>query len=138
MGGIESTLRSRNTICVKDHSFLKQCLHDLQLTQFGGTFTKPFSWCQMRLPWKVWWHIDFEIRSHEFACNISVYPFKFIRWKFCEYIYNLCLRCQRIPEIVFCYQNCSDLLWEIIVLVIEKNFWNSRLKAENLQKFWDH
>ena len=25
-----------------------------------------------------------------------------------------------------------------IVLVIEKNFWNSRLKAENLQTFWDH
>ena len=39
---------------------------------------------------------------------------------------------------VFCYQNCSDLLWEKIVLVIEKNFWNSRLKAENLQIFWDH
>ena len=39
---------------------------------------------------------------------------------------------------VFCYQNCSDLLWEKIVLVIEKNFWNSRLKAENLQNFWDH
>ena len=39
---------------------------------------------------------------------------------------------------VFCYQNCSDLLWEKIVLVIEKNFWNSRLKAENFQKFWDH
>ena len=33
------------------------------------------------------------------------------------------------------------LLWPIvrkIVLVIEKNFWNSRLKAENLQNFWDH
>ena len=30
---------------------------------------------------------------------------------------------------VFCYQNCSDLLWEKIVLVIEKFFWNSRLKA---------
>ena len=27
----------------------------------------------------------------------------------------------------FCYQNCSDLLWKQIVLVIEKNFWNSRL-----------
>ena len=39
---------------------------------------------------------------------------------------------------VFCYQNCSDLLWEKIVLVIEKNFWNSRLKAENFQNFWDH
>ena len=25
-----------------------------------------------------------------------------------------------------------------IVLVIEKNFWNSRLKPENLQKFWDY
>ena len=35
-------------------------------------------------------------------------------------------------------ENCSDLLWEKIVLVIEKNFWNSRLKAENLQNFWDH
>ena len=41
------------------------------------------------------------------------------------------------PEMVFCYQNCSDLLWEKIVLVIEKNFWNSRLKAENLQNFRD-
>ena len=39
---------------------------------------------------------------------------------------------------VFCYQNCSYLLWDKIVLVIEKNFWNSRLKTENLQKFWDH
>ena len=39
---------------------------------------------------------------------------------------------------VFCYQNCSDLLREKIVLVIEKNFWNSRLKAENFQNFWDH
>ena len=41
-------------------------------------------------------------------------------------------------EMVFCYLNCSDLLWEKIVLVIEKTFWNSRLKAENLENFWDH
>ena len=41
-------------------------------------------------------------------------------------------------EVVFCYHNCSDLLWEKIVLVIEKDFWNSRLNAENLQNFWDH
>ena len=41
-------------------------------------------------------------------------------------------------SMVFCYQNCSDLLWEKIVLVIGKNFWNLRLKAENLQNFWDH
>ena len=31
--------------------------------------------------------------------------------------------------------NCSDLLWEEIVLLIEKNFWNLRLKAGNLQNF---
>ena len=40
-------------------------------------------------------------------------------------------------KLVFCYQSCSDLLWEKNVLVIEKNFWNSRLKAKNLQNFWD-
>ena len=39
--------------------------------------------------------------------------------------------------LVFCYQNCSDLLWERIILGIEKNVWNSRLKAENFQNFWD-
>ena len=43
-----------------------------------------------------------------------------------------------LGEMVFCYQNCSDLMWEKIVLVIEKNVWNLRLKAENLQNFWDH
>ena len=32
---------------------------------------------------------------------------------------------------VFCFQNCSDLQWDKIVLVIEKTFGNSRLKAEN-------
>ena len=41
-------------------------------------------------------------------------------------------------EMVFCYQNCSDLLWEKNALVIEENFWNSRLKAKNLQNLWDH
>ena len=39
--------------------------------------------------------------------------------------------------LVFCYQNCSDLLGEKIVLLIEKKFWNLRLKAENFQHFWD-
>ena len=40
--------------------------------------------------------------------------------------------CRYILKMVFCYQTCSDLLWEKIVLVVEKIFWNSRLKAENL------
>ena len=37
-------------------------------------------------------------------------------------------------EMVFSFQNCSNLLLrQKIVLVIEKNFGNSRLQAENLQ-----
>ena len=44
----------------------------------------------------------------------------------------------QIAEMVFCYQNCSDPLWEKNILVIKKNFWNSKLKAENLQNVWDH
>ena len=51
---------------------------------------------------------------------------------------NFIIKKKKILEMVFCYQNCSDLLWEKNVLVIEKNFWNSRLKAENLQNIWDH
>ena len=41
-------------------------------------------------------------------------------------------------EMVFCYRNCSDLLREKNILVIEKIVWYSRLKAENLQNVWDH
>ena len=45
---------------------------------------------------------------------------------------HVCLCCNL--GMAFCYQNSSDLLWEKIVLVIAKKFWNSSLKAENLQK----
>ena len=40
-----------------------------------------------------------------------------------------------ITVLVFCYQNCSDLLWEKNNLVNEFFFWNSRLKAKNFQNF---
>ena len=34
------------------------------------------------------------------------------------------------------YQNCSDLLWKkLLYVVFDKNFWSSRLKAENFQSF---
>ena len=33
----------------------------------------------------------------------------------------------KLLEMVFCYQNCADLLWEKIVLVIEKNVWRPRI-----------
>ena len=42
-------------------------------------------------------------------------------------------------ELVFCYQNCSDLLWEKIVLVIEKTFeirgWRPRI-FKNFEIAW--
>ena len=38
-------------------------------------------------------------------------------------------------QLLFCYQNCSDPLWEKIALVIKKKFWNSRLKAKNCKNF---
>ena len=49
-----------------------------------------------------------------------------------------CNNWSNYPEMVFCFQNCYDPFWEKNILVIEKNFWNSRLNAENLQNFWNH
>ena len=46
--------------------------------------------------------------------------------------WNYCL------GMVFCYQNCSDLLWEKIVLVIEKNFeiaWTIYSNSERSEQF---
>ena len=51
-------------------------------------------------------------------------------------VFTIVCRCLvYFGPMVFCYQNCSDLLWEEIVLAIKKNFGNSRLKAKNLQIF---
>ena len=38
-------------------------------------------------------------------------------------------------EMVFCYQKCSDLLWEKIVLVIEKNFVKFEAEGREFAKF---
>ena len=43
-----------------------------------------------------------------------------------------------LAKMVFCFINFSDLLREKIVLVIVKNVWDLRLKAENFAKFWGH
>ena len=58
--------------------------------------------------------------------------------KLCGKIIPYSFKLRKTRGMVFCYQNCSDLRWEKIVLAIEKNFWYSRLKAENLQKVLDH
>ena len=39
---------------------------------------------------------------------------------------------------LFCFQNCLDLLWKTIDLLIEKNVWHLRLNAKNLQIFYSN
>ena len=39
-----------------------------------------------------------------------------------------------MQNLVFCNQNWSDLLWEKIVLVIEKNYWNSETEGQEFAK----
>ena len=70
-------------------------------------------------------HLQQGLRHHQ-DFSLNFYKFHFLQ-----------VRCV-FKKLVFCCQNCSDLLWEKIVLVIEKHCWNSRLNAENLQIFWDH
>ena len=53
------------------------------------------------------------------------------RWKKFRTYEAVCSCAQ--PKMVFCYQNCSDLLWEKVVLVIEKNIWNSRSLEQFIQ-----
>ena len=63
---------------------------------------------------------------------------------FTNICYDLLLKAERkkplakvgifYQQIVFCYQNCSDLLFDFFFLLIENVLWNSRLKAENLKK----
>ena len=131
-----------NLILMKKMS--KKCSTDQRFIRKRNTTYKIGTWSHMArivifltnrlrldgaiLAWRFWipisgspWH-----SKHQFWC------LKF----FLKFTH--CLKVFHWKSMVFCYQNCSDLLWERIVLVTEKNFWNSRLKAENLQKFWDH
>ena len=79
-------------------------------------------WCQLISP-----AFEIEITVTWFLNHIICSGI--LEWN--ELSYELGLNCIinfLVREMVFCYQNCSDLLWEKIVLVIEKN----------LQRFWDH
>ena len=70
-------------------------------------------------------HIRFRKKFHSSFELFALNPLfiSYDKWYFVSEIFLTC--CEKI---VFCYQNCSDLLWEKIVLVIEKNFWISRLR----------
>ena len=59
-----------------------------------------------------------------YSCYVKLYVtfvFKGGYKNFGNTIYLWNFSFTRLSTYVFCYQNCSDLLWEKIVLVIEKN-----------------
>ena len=106
-------------------------------------------------PWQKWihvtiicfeyifWFFDHETKTYEMPhCVPPGPPLMYYNITYRLIIFRKSLlftiSSKYLKGMVFCYQNCSDLLWEKIVLVIGKNFWNSRLKAENLQNSWDH
>ena len=75
------------------------------------------------------------VQTHNNSLEFPIFFLKFL-WLgiVCLLTWAKILLLQKYFILVFCYQNCSDPLWEKNVLAIKKNFWNSRLKAENLQK----
>ena len=52
LGYLCEVIEIKSKISVKVHSFLKQSLNNIQLIQFGGTFTKPFKLTSADISWK--------------------------------------------------------------------------------------
>ena len=115
----------------------KICLFFLLLLYYGPTFYHP--------PWKTW-------KEGGGTFLVALVCFWVICFKSLCKFYSFCIllaptlekrehctanRTLFLGIMVSCYQNYSDLLWEKDVLVIEKNVWNSMMKADNLQKVWD-
>ena len=92
----------------------------------------------------IWFIIPiFVYRYHKFFCSTRFWAISYLQncfhhqcWGTFQYWTSSLPEIERTNKsfLVFCVQNCSDLLWGTIVLVIEKNL---RLKTENLQIFWD-
>ena len=40
-----------------------------------------------------------------------------------------------VKEVVFCFKNCSEILWEKIVIVIEKNFCKFEAEGKDFTKY---
>ena len=70
-------------------------------------------------------------RSEQFLVTECFFTCSYYNTLFCRQRKNWKLSLASTTEMVFCYQNCSDLLWEKIVLVIEKKFevrvWRPRI-----------
>ena len=83
------------------------------------------SWIQHHMSWN----------QKPYLCQSSHFTY-LIFHAYLEKVGKLEIEAHRL---VFCYQNCSDLLWEKIVLLIEKNFWNRgwRPRIQIRKNYWD-
>ena len=97
-----------------------------------ATFGSRQKWCQMYFVLKnqvrsnqtSYFHLGtIHLRRQQIFTNFDPYPPAI----------GIQAKCLWRVFLILMYCECegSDLLWEKIVLAIEKNFWNSRLKAEN-------
>ena len=71
----------------------------------------------------IWWK-NYNLWWQGFCINKSIFTYGLLYDLLHFFWHVLLVMDDRFIqwEMVFCYQNCSDLLWEKIVLVIEKNF----------------
>ena len=129
----------------KSSEILEQCHVKCWLKYRNNRSVSWLLSCSLHFIWFPWF---FQVIKKSFPLWILNSVWKWTYWNFLTFMTLDALKIflhqvEIITSInrmylVFCYQNCSDLLWEKMVLVIEKNFWNSRLKVENLQNVWDH
>ena len=112
------TVKSSHAICFRIYC---SSVPDLVLTHLGFLFC--FFYC-----------------SSGFFCSSTLAFFLQIIWLDKYYLFYSQLN-NNWAFVIFSLVLDYREIWYFvtkIVLVMEKNFWNSRLKAENLQKFWDH
>ena len=92
------------------------------------------------------WHLK-SLKTREF-CLLHDGSFNFLQLsltQFRDFLFAFCFyKRKSFVNCLFDFGNgilLPKLFWHTVkkkVLVIEKNFWNLRLKVENLQNFWDH
>ena len=132
--------------------FFLSYLNPICLSFFYGKHI--FNWLHLfNSLWPVGFHSLTMLFSHlkaERPRPLTIIEFKtcfheFSKYEYTNFFTNVSLQLkkktnffQNIRTTVLCLQKCSNLLWEKNVLVIQKNFWNLRLRAKNLHNVWDH
>ena len=136
---VEKRLHRASVVRVLDH-----CFFSSSFCAINYRLLLPCVWFISRTGnknWPVSQHLVMPSNANQIKIEHNVFPAFVIKMPDGRLRIQLVLvqfQKYRQSIMVFCYQNCSDLLREKNYPVIEKSFWDSRLKAEDLQIFWDH